>query len=190
MKLPHPPPDPTTLLATLGSDALLRAFQSHTGPMVKNAYLHWDELRHREPPQGLSHEHWWLAIKFARLGLFQPLPLLDKHGQPFLFGAPEPVQIDLHHIDQDAAGETRSPGVGTTTARRDDYLLRSLIEESITSSQLEGASTTRRVAAAMLREGRRPRDRDERMIFNNFRTMRAIQGFKDEPIPLDRILEL
>ena len=23
-------------------------------------YLHWDELRHRPAPQGLSHEQWWL----------------------------------------------------------------------------------------------------------------------------------
>jgi Fic family protein len=51
----------------------------------------------------------------------------------------------------------------------------SLIEESITSSQLEGASTTRRIAETMLREGRKPATLSERMIFNNFEAMRRIR---------------
>jgi Fic family protein len=74
--------------------------------------------------------------------------------------------------------------------QRDEYLVRSLIEESITSSQLEGASTTRNVAEKMLREERQPRTRDERMIFNNFRTLRAIQDFRDELFTPGRILGL
>ena len=190
MKLPHPPPNTSDLLATLPAGMVSRILELQSGPLVKDAYLHWDELRHREPPEGLDHEQWWLGIKWGRQGLLQSLPLWDKTGQAFMFGVPEPVQIDLHHIDQDAAGKIRSANQPATPAHRDDYLLRSLIEEAITSSQLEGASTTRKVAAAMLREGRPPRDRSERMIFNNFRTMRAIQGFKDEPLTPGRLLEI
>ncbi len=74
--------------------------------------------------------------------------------------------------------------------RRDAFLLRSIIEEAVTSSQLEGASTTRKVAVAMLREGRRPRDTRERMIFNNFRTMKALQDLKGEALTPARLLEL
>ena len=58
-------------------------------------------------------------------------------------------------------------------------MLRSLIEESITSSQLEGAHTTREVAKKMIQEGRDPRDRGERMILNNYRTMQHILDVKD-----------
>ena len=115
---------------------------------------------------------------------------MDKMGHSFLFGVPEPVQIDLHHIDQDAAGEIKSATETTTPAMRDRYLLRSVIEEAITSSQLEGASTTRKVAAEMLRSGRAPKDRSERMILNNFMAMQAIQGFKDEPLTSSRILDI
>jgi Fic family protein len=138
----------------------------------------------------LDHEQWWLGLKWARQGVVRPLPLVDKEGRPFVFGSPEPVQIDLHHIDQDAAGKFRSTSSQTDSAHGDDYLLRSLIEEAITSSQMEGASTTRRVAAAMLREGRAPRDRSEQMIFNNFKAMRAIQRFKDERLTPVRLLEI
>lgn len=190
MKLPDHPPNASDLLATLSPAMMRQILERQAGPLVKDAYLHWDELRHRDPPEGLTHEQWWQGIKWGRQGLMQPLPLRDKAGHAFVFGSPEPVQIDLHHIDQDAAGRILSATQPATPAHRDDYLLRSLIEEAITSSQLEGASTTRKVAAAMLREGRPPRDRSERMIFNNFRTMRAIQGFKDEPLSPARLLEI
>ena len=105
---------------------------------------------------------------------------------------PETVQIDLHHIDRDAAGQIAAVGATNSAngSHRDRYLMHSLIEEAITSSQLEGASTTRRVAEQMLREGRRPRDTSERMIFNNFRAMEMIRAMRDEAITPDRILEI
>jgi Fic family protein len=98
--------------------------------------------------------------------------------------------IDLHHLDQDAAGEIRAATESATPANRNRYLLKSVIEEAITSSQLEGASTTRKVAAQMLRSGREPKDRSERMIFNNYKTMQAIRIFKEEPLTPSRVLEI
>lgn len=190
MKLPHPPPDTSDLFAILEAGDVQKILELQPGPLVEEAYLHWDELRHRDPPGGLDHEKWWLGIKWARQALLKSLPLVDKAGRPFLFGSPEPVQIDLHHIDQDAAGEIKSATETATPATRDRYLLRSVIEEAITSSQLEGASTTRRVAAEMLRSGRAPKDRSEQMILDNFMAMRAVQGFKDEPLTPARILEI
>jgi Fic family protein len=190
MKLPHPPPGLSGLLASIGPGEFPKILELQPGPLVHEAYLHWDELRHREPPPSLNHETWWLGLRLARQALLKPLPLLDKKGTPFFFGSPDPVQIDLHHIDQDAAGEIKSATETATPASRDRYLLRSVIEEAITSSQLEGASTTRRVAAEMLRSGRAPKDRSERMIFNNFLAMQAIQGFKHEPLSPGRVLDI
>lgn len=174
----------------LAPDVMERLFQKQITALVKGQYLHWDQLRHREPPEGLTVEQWWLGIRMARLGLLQPLPLLDRRGRPLLFGMPEPVLIDLHHIDQDAAGQILSATQVATPGNRDRYVLQSLFEEAITSSQLEGAAATRKVAEAMLREGRQPRDHGERMIFNNFRTMKAVQGLRDTPITSERVLEL
>lgn len=190
MQLPHSPPDVSRLYSRLEVDSIQRILAAQPGPLVGDVYLHWDDLRRREPPEGLDHEAWWLGVKWARQALLKPLPLLDNTGHPFLCAAPEPIQIDLHHIDQDAAGEIRSAAETVTPATRNQYLLKSVIEEAITSSQLEGASTTRRVAAEMLRSGRSPRDRSERMILNNFQAMRAIRGMKDEPLSPARILEI
>lgn len=191
MHLPLPPPDASALLLGLTPEQLGALFGSGgiPSPLVKGQYLHWDELRHRPPPDGLSHEHWWVRIKLARQGQYKELPLLDKAGRPFVIGIPEPVQIALHHIDRDAAGQiaAASPMHGE---QRDRYLMHSLIEEAITSSQLEGASTTRRVAEQMLLAGRRPRDASERMIFNNFHAMEVIRAMRNETITPERILEL
>jgi Fic family protein len=190
MKLPLAPPDSADLAKLIAPDVMLRLFQKQITALVKGQYLHWDQVRHREPPEGLSAEQWWFGIRMARLGLLQPLPLLDIRGQPLVFGMPEPVLIDLHHIDQDAAGQIRFAADIATPGNRDRYVLQSLFEEAITSSQLEGAATTRKVAEAMLREGRPPRDHGERMIFNNFRAMKAAQGLRDAPITPEQVLEL
>lgn len=152
--------------------------------------MHWDQLRHRPPPPGLSSEQWWAGIRFARHALMQPLPLLDKTGATFQFALPEPVLIALHHLDRMAAGSINTPAEINTPENRNRYLVHSLIEEAITSSQLEGASTTRNVAKAMLREGRSPRNRSERMIFNNYQAMAHIRTRRAEPITPEGILTL
>lgn len=183
------PPNAEALKAKLGPEGLTRLLSS-ASPLPRGKYLHWDELRHRPPPAGLSSEEWWLSVWFARSSMLQKLPFLDKDGAPFLLATPEPVLIDLHHIDREAAGQIRAPEATPVHENRERYLLHSLIEESITSSQLEGASTTRRVAEAMLREGRQPRDRSETMIFNNYQAMDHIRALRSEPITPEHVLEL
>ena len=73
---------------------------------------------------------------------------------------------------------------------RQHYLVNSLMEEAIRSSQLEGASTSRRVAKEMLRSGRAPRDRSEQMIINNFRALQFMRDRADEAIAPSQIIEL
>jgi Fic family protein len=65
-----------------------------------------------------------------------------------------------------------------------------LIEEAITSSQLEGAATTRQDAKEMLRTGREPRDHSERMILNNYFAMSRIRELVDRPLTPDLVLEI
>lgn len=78
----------------------------------------------------------------------------------------------------------------TNPGTRDRYLVNSLIEEAINSSQLEGASTPRRVAKEMIRAGRTPRDRDERMIFNNYHAMRRIGEIRGERLTVELLKEV
>lgn len=190
MKLPMTPPDPAQVLAGLSFDVIAKVLSQQESPLVHGVYLHWDELRHRSPPEGLSHEAWWVALRMARQGQFTQLPFVDKQGKPMVFAMPEPVLRHLHYIDQDAAGQINLPDQVVSPDDRDRYLVSSLIEESITSSQLEGASTTRVVAESMLREGRAPTDYSERMIFNNYNAMEWIRSIKDRPLTPELVLEL
>ena len=157
-------------------------------PTVGDKYIHWDSVRFLAPPQGVSHEAWWAAIKLARIPLYRLLPLRDTKGEPFRIGMPDPLQRQLSEADRDLSGRVPVPDQLVNPATRDGYMISALIEEAITSSQLEGASTTRKVAAEMLRSGRRPRDRAERMIFNNFEAMRLIRSVSREPLTPDLVL--
>ncbi len=190
MKIPLAPPQLAHVLANLQSDKISRLLSIQT-PLPNGRYLHWDEMRYRAPPDDLSREEWWASVALARASQLQALPLLlDKRGTPFRFATPSPILIDLHHIDRDAAGQIRSAAGEPFREDPQRFLISSLIEEAITSSQLEGASTTRQVAAAMLRTGRKPQDHSETMIFNNYRAMEYLKVVKSEPLTPTRILEL
>jgi Fic family protein len=186
MKIPPiPPPWRKLILEQANPPRLMRL-----GPLVHDRYMHWDELRNRTPPDGLSHEVWWAGVRFARLGLLKPLPFKDKHDRPIQFGMTDPVMRLLHAIDQQAAGNVRMESPIASGEDRDRYLVSSLIEEAITSSQLEGAATTREEAKAMLRSGRHPRDRSERMILNNYYAMEAVRELRDLQLTPDLALYL
>jgi Fic family protein len=96
----------------------------------------------------------------------------------------------LHEIDQMASGRIEMSRQVTNPSTRDRFIVSSLMEESITSSQLEGASTTVEVAKNMLRTGRRPADRSEQMILNNFQGMQFVRENVSEPLSVDFVREL
>jgi len=96
----------------------------------------------------------------------------------------------LHQIDRGGGTFVEIPEPITNAEQRDRYVVRSLMEEAITSSQLEGAATTREVAKKMLAEGRKPRDRSERMIVNNYVTMRRIIELRDNPLTPEMVFQV
>jgi Fic family protein len=152
-------------------------------------YIHWDKLRQLTPPGDLSTEEWWLAIRATRN--LSRLPLLDASGEHFTYGTPSGVQRLLHYVDQHCSGEIAMAEVVTTDEQaRHHYLVSSLMEEAIRSSQLEGATTSRRVAKELLRTGRAPRDRSERMILNNYRALEFMREDMGDTLTPDLVVTL
>lgn len=160
------------------------------GTTVKGEYVHWDQLRRHPPPADLTHEEWWTGMRFHRHVAAKAVSLKDCAGKPFSLGSVDPIAQRLHEIDLYLGGRIQMPEEITSPELRDHYVLGSLIEEAITSSQLEGATTTRQVAQEMLRAGRPPRDRSERMILNNFVTMKRIGQLRGEPLTKELVFEL
>jgi Fic family protein len=179
------------LLEKLGGEAAGRALATVIEGHAADKYPHWDKLRHLRAPDGLSSEEWWLGIKAKRAAEMRPLPLRGIDGKQFSYGLPDLVLEHLHHIDQRCSGEIAMDEVVTSeqqAGRR--FLVNSLMEEAIRSSQLEGATTSRRVAKEMLRTGRAPRNRSERMIANNYRALQFMREEMGGTLNLDSLLEL
>lgn len=132
-------------------------------------YKHWDTLRHITPPKGLTIEEWWFGIKMKRILGFKSVPLWDRDKKDiFSYNITDTILEQLRKIDLGVGGIINAPEAIVNPQTRDQYLINSLIQEAITSSQIEGAATTRRAAKEMLRSGKAPRDKSERMILNNF----------------------
>ena len=194
MKMPLSPPAYRELFEKLdksGADNMLKVFGSNVGPTdSQGRYLHWDKLRHLEPPEGWTSEDYWLALKTTRKSLYKQLPFASKSGKPFQFCLTDSMFKDLHWLDLNASGHIETDKPVTNPHTRDAYRVSSLIEESISSSQLEGASTTRNVAIDMLRQDRKPKDHSEQMIFNNYHAMQFIREIKHEKLTESMILHL
>lgn len=192
MRIPKSPPDLANLFAMIGTDQdKLVGLVRTCSPFVNGKYLHWNDLLHRTPPEGLNHEAWWLGIKLTRIASQSQVPfLVDENKQSFKYSLVDPIPELLHEIDLRVGGRIEMPSQVTNPETRDRYYIESLIEEAITSSQLEGASTTRRVARDMIRSGRNPQGRSETMIINNYFTMKMIADLKTEKMTPDHILRI
>jgi Fic family protein len=192
MKIPKKPPDFGAIWEQLRNNPkrFKKFIDMISGPIKQEKYLHWDKLLYHTPPEGFSHEEWWLTLKMERKKLFKRLPLLDKNNNPFNYLITDPIPEMLHKIDQGAGGFIRMPEQITNPDTRDQYYVNSLIQEAITSSQLEGAATTREIAKEMIKTGRSPRDKSEQMILNNFKTMQQIGNLGKEYLSKKLVFEI
>lgn len=189
MKKPKTPPDYWELIASMDSDWL--SVQKQFPIETDGSYFHWDEVIHRQPPEGLRREQWWAAIKYRRRALHKKLiGMSDKQHHYFRYAEVDPIPERLHEIDLLLGGRTGVAQTVLSSELKDLYLVNSLIEEAVSSSQLEGAVTTRMVARELIRTGRKPTDKSEQMILNNYQTMQEIRKLKDRSLNVTLIWEI
>lgn len=171
---------------------LVQALNGPPDPRSSERYLHWDKLRRLKPPSGLSSAEWWWTIKvLERRPNMRRLSFTDSQGTPFAYSLPDLLLRSLHHVDQECSGRVAMDEVVTSDRQAGQrFLVNSLMEEAIRSSQLEGATTSRLVAKEMLRSGREPKDRSERMIVNNYRAMQFMRNEMGGSLSPPVILEL
>ena len=184
--VPKPPADAIVWKDTA---KLMKLIDLAKNPILSRHYVHWDKLKHYKV-DGFTTEELWSAAKLQRMGTLKPISLRDTKGMPFQFSVPELVSELLHEIDMGAGATIGVPEPITNPQTKKQYLIRSLMEEAITSSQLEGAATTREVAKEMIRSGRKPRDVGEQMIFNNYLTMQRIAKLKGELLSPEMVFDI
>lgn len=157
---------------------------------AEDKYLPWDQFRFRPVPEGLSAHEWWGLTMAHRSSSRHPLPFLDLHGKPFHYSRPDVLMSLVESLTARTSGLIATHEPVTNEQTRDRHIVRSLMEEAITSSQLEGAATTRQVAKEMLRTARKPATKGEQMIVNNYQAMELIREQATTPLTVELVLEL
>lgn len=151
----------------------------------KGIYLHWHDFNHRFDKEFKEQKVWaWWALQFNR-GLEQHDKLTSEDGTGFIWSPNA-----LNHYPPKIEKLYRFEHTGITTDQKRHLLVKSLImEEAITSAQLEGAATTRAVAKEMLSSGREPSDDSETMILSNWNLMQYALENLDRDLDLELIQE-
>lgn len=156
---------------------------------INEDYLYWDRIKYRVPASYKEHIdplYLWAMVKQARL---QERRALEIAGHFFYFHNVDVLQQSLHQFDMNLGGSLggQQPIPDVDKHR---YLLGSIMEESIASSQIEGAVTSRVVAKEMLRKERPPRTVSERMIVNNYQAIQYIDAHKHERLTAENLLTI
>lgn len=152
---------------------------------INDRYMYWSEVKYRKRPDGLSQEELWALVVLSRL-------LLSVYRWPkydVLVTVTNQMQRLCHEFDMNFGGAWGNNAV-IPDQDREKYLVSSLMEEAISSSQLEGASTTRRVAKDMLKRNASPKTRSEQMIANNYKAIRFISEHKEDPMSESLLLQI
>ncbi len=139
-----------------------------------NKYLYWDKWKYTAKEWNYNPRKLWSAVKSNRLGN----RLYISRSYEFIMNSPSVVQQHLHEFDMHLGGSIQGESI-IPSQDKDRYLISSLMEEAIASSQLEGAATTRKLAKEMLETNRKPRNSSEQMIVNNYEAMKWIVANKD-----------
>ncbi len=150
-------------------------------------YAYWTELKYKykglEAP--LTPRLLWGYLKGKRRAA--GMTIYPRYGL-HLFVTPQ-MQGQLYELDQ-LLQTDRFVAELIPQGHKRRYLLGALMEEAIRSSQIEGAATTRRVAKEMLRKNITPRDRSQRMILNNYRTMALLQEQRNAEMTEELLLQI
>lgn len=157
----------------------------------KGRYLPYDEFQYRVP-KGLNKELAWGLTKSERERNKIKLFSMGDELSTSSFVLTANIQKTISITDRNtttAVLEWMSNNIGEEHYLK--YLLNDLIEdESISSSQMEGAVTTTLAAKNMLKKKKKPRTPDEKMILGNFNMMKFVWEKRHETLSVDLIKEL
>lgn len=153
---------------------------------IESSYLPWNKVKYLTSTDDAAAL--WKEIKLIRK-INSKKMTLDPTDISYCFGINEPLQQKLHYLDFNFGAGIQKEKL-LSDLDKHQYLSNALMEESIFSSMIEGATTTRVVAKEMLRKGKKPINKSEQMILNNYKTIQYISEHKSEDITLERLFEI
>ena len=152
---------------------------------INETFEYWDTVKYKRCPDGCTPQQLWTYVKAARVKSM--MSVWGKYGISLTLT--NQMQRMCHEIDMNWG---RSWGTDSIIGdeNKEQYLVGSLMEEAIYSSQMEGAATTRKVAKEMLRKKMTPKDKSQQMIANNYQTIQFIVSHKDALLTPELLLQI
>lgn len=152
---------------------------------INSEYLYWDKVKYLAP-KNVDKQILLRAVKIQRMFNEQYV----KFGKHFFhFTITNYMLALLHDFDMNLGGSLGTKDIIPSTDKN-YYLISSIMEEAIASSQMEGASTTRRIAKDMLRKQLKPKNKSQQMIVNNYETISNISKNTKEKFAVDSLLDI
>ena len=156
---------------------------------ARKEYVYWDKFRHYPFPKNITPEEAWTFLKLSRVSN-EKTPIKSVFGAYFTYSITKNLYQKLNFIDTHGAGLLKTFNERPSNMQTSKYIISSLTEEAIASSQIEGANTTHKVAKEMILSQRKPKNKSEQMIVNNYLAMQKMEEWKDLDLTEDILLDL
>lgn len=189
MRVPESPPQFTKVDLERIFNLLKERKYSDLIKSYNDEYLYWTELKHKPKPDDLDIKDVWFLTKISRRLNSQVIKISEIEGFEFQYLLTPQIQQKLHQFDLNLGGRLESDKI-IPKEEKVRFLLSSIMEEAIASSQIEGAVTTRKVAKEMLRAERKPKSKSEQMIMNNYYTIKRISEIRNSRLTPSIIQEI
>lgn len=177
---------PLTLI--LESNKALNNLKDKDFIKIEEDYLYWDKIKYLKI-EDIQGEDLWKFIKIARHLNEKDIKIGEDINVNVKYNINEYLQQKLHYLDFNFGAGLQKEQL-LTDLDKQQYLDEALMEESIFSSRIEGAVTTRVVAKEMLRKNKKPKNKSERMILNNYKTIQYISEHQNEDISIEKLYEI
>lgn len=152
---------------------------------IDDQYMYWDKVKYQKNDPPIDPDVLWTLVKINRINAIK----INFGQETFKFNLTNTIQKGLHEFDLHIGGSLASESVIPKEDKK-KYLVSSIMEEAIASSQIEGAVTSRKKAKDMLRKNITPRNKSEQMILNNYHTIKHIVAIQSEHIDINNFFEI
>ena len=152
---------------------------------LNEEYEYWDTIKYKKCPKGCSSNQLWTYVKVSRMK--NMISVWPKYN--IILGITNQMQRMCHEFDMNFGGFWGTSSI-IPGDNKERYLVSSLMEEAIFSSQMEGAATTRQVAKEMLRKKMTPKEKSQQMIVNNYQTIQFVVQNQDTPLTVELLLRI
>lgn len=156
---------------------------------LNDKYYYWNKIKFQKIPKELkSSEELWYVIKFFRS--WNRTLIENNNWWFFTLWKPNFLDELLHNLDLSLWWKFL--WINYTKDERKTFLQNWITEEAISSSQLEWALTSSKVAKDMITKWRKAVSKDEKMILNNYKAMQFVNNkeFLKNDLNLESLLEL